>query len=250
MPSTNHAVEPEVNLMKPEGVVVYANRVPSVSRLNPVTLVGNERSIQSVAEQEEHAEEAVRVLMDVGPDVIGWFCDCPGLYPGGTLSPANRYDKEFCDKLSRVAGVPFITGSLATAEALRTLNVSRIGLVHWGPKGVLHHDGPAPRNYFKEYGIEIMKIRGFSETFPSFRSARDFISRRMVETLVQEVDTDDIDGIILTGSGTPGAAFVNQLEARFEKPIVSINQATFWAILRKAGIQDSLQGFGKLLRDH
>jgi len=40
------------------------------------------------------------------------------------------------------------------------------------------------------------------------------------------------------------------LEKSTDKLIISANQATFWASLRRLGIKDRLVGFGRLLAEH
>jgi maleate isomerase len=48
-------------------------------------------------------------------------------------------------------------------------------------------------------------------------------------------------------------SFVRQaagLEERLGKPVIAINAATLWYGLRMNGIDDRIEGFGSLLRDH
>ena len=35
-----------------------------------------------------------------------------------------------------------------------------------------------------------------------------------------------------------------------DKPVIAINTATYWHALRKAGVTDRMDGFGKLLAEH
>ena len=41
-----------------------------------------------------------------------------------------------------------------------------------------------------------------------------------------------------------------QLEQQIEKPVVASNQAMFWNTLRLAGIEDKIEGYGRLFREH
>jgi maleate cis-trans isomerase len=43
---------------------------------------------------------------------------------------------------------------------------------------------------------------------------------------------------------------INDLENRLGKPVITSNQATFWAVLRAAGINDQFENYGILLRNH
>jgi maleate isomerase len=40
------------------------------------------------------------------------------------------------------------------------------------------------------------------------------------------------------------------LEARTGKPVVTSTQATLWHVLRLAGVDAPIPGYGRLLRDH
>ena len=40
---------------------------------------------------------------------------------------------------------------------------------------------------------------------------------------------------------------LEELEADVGKPVVSPNQASFWATLRLAGVNEKVEGFGRLL---
>ena len=39
---------------------------------------------------------------------------------------------------------------------------------------------------------------------------------------------------------------IEALEKEFNKPVITSNQATFWAALRKLDITDSIEGYGRL----
>ena len=42
---------------------------------------------------------------------------------------------------------------------------------------------------------------------------------------------------------------IEDIEAAIGKPVVFSNQANFWHCLRLAGIEDRIEGFGRLLRE-
>ena len=44
--------------------------------------------------------------------------------------------------------------------------------------------------------------------------------------------------------------FLDSLEKRLGKPVVSSTQAFMWSMLRTAGVQDQIEGYGKLLAQH
>ena len=42
----------------------------------------------------------------------------------------------------------------------------------------------------------------------------------------------------------------DEAERWLDKPVIAINAATWWMALRENGIDDQLQGYGSLLREH
>ena len=43
---------------------------------------------------------------------------------------------------------------------------------------------------------------------------------------------------------------IDALEARIGKPVVTSTQAVLWHLLRLAGVETPIAGFGRLLREH
>ena len=43
---------------------------------------------------------------------------------------------------------------------------------------------------------------------------------------------------------------VDSVEAKLRKPVICSNQAMIWDTLRLAGIDDRIDGFGRLFREH
>jgi hypothetical protein len=47
---------------------------------------------------------------------------------------------------------------------------------------------------------------------------------------------------------TNGFINIEPLEMEFKRPVITSNQATIWAALRRIGLMDKIEGFGRLLR--
>ena len=65
-----------------------------------------------------------------------------------------------------------------------------------------------------------------------------------------ELDGDDVDAIVQVGTNLSFVRQAADLEERLGKPVIAINVATLWYGLRMNGIDDRIEGFGSLLRDH
>jgi maleate isomerase len=63
------------------------------------------------------------------------------------------------------------------------------------------------------------------------------------------LDGPDVDAVVQVGTNLPAARVAGQAEFWLGKPVVALNTATYWHALRENGIQDKVQGFGRLLAD-
>ena len=63
-------------------------------------------------------------------------------------------------------------------------------------------------------------------------------------------ETDGADSLWITGALMPAVSVVEALEQELGVPVVSSMQAMAWRSLRMAGVDDKIEGFGRLLREH
>ena len=63
-------------------------------------------------------------------------------------------------------------------------------------------------------------------------------------------DQTDAEAMVISCTDLPVLNMINDLENRLGKPVITSNQATFWAVLRAAGINDQFENYGILLRNH
>ena len=57
----------------------------------------------------------------------------------------------------------------------------------------------------------------------------------------------DADALFCSCTGWRAMEVAQELETRLGKPVVTAVQATAWRTFRKAGLTDSIKGFGRLL---
>ena len=58
------------------------------------------------------------------------------------------------------------------------------------------------------------------------------------------------DGLVVACLNFRSHPVIDALEARIGKPVVTSTQAVLWHLLRLAGINTAIHGFGRLLREH
>ena len=66
----------------------------------------------------------------------------------------------------------------------------------------------------------------------------------------REINSPDADALFLSCGALRVLPVIEEIEAEIGKPLVFSNQASFWHCLRLAGIEDRIEGFGRLLREH
>jgi maleate isomerase len=101
--------------------------------------------------------------------------------------------------------------------------------------------------FFEEKGFEVLEIKGLgiTEAFKIGLEIPDNTYR-----FVKSLDASSVDAIFISCTNYRTIDIIGRLEEDFKKPVVSSNQATFWAALRTIGCGESIHGFGELLREY
>jgi maleate cis-trans isomerase len=148
--------------------------------------------------------------------------------------------RQGADEVAAAVGIPVVTASHATHEALRHLALRRIAVV-------TPFDEAANENVragFEEGGFSVVRTRGLA--CPSF----DAIGRTPladVRRAFHAVDSPDADALVQVGTGLPTLDLVQELEAALRKPVITCNTATYWRALREIGFAEPIAGYGRLL---
>jgi maleate isomerase len=102
---------------------------------------------------------------------------------------------------------------------------------------------PRMRGVLGPHGYDIVRfnhMRGKSPASYSILSARDMIEA------IKAVDGPDIEAIVQFGANLPMARLADEAERWLDKPVISVNVATYWHACRTNGIDDKLYGFTQL----
>lgn len=63
------------------------------------------------------------------------------------------------------------------------------------------------------------------------------------------VDGPDVEAVVQVGTNLAMARLAATAETWLGKPVLAINTATYWWALRRNGIADPIDGFGRLLHE-
>ena len=156
---------------------------------------------------------------------------------------ADDYDEVVTRRMSEGAGVPAITSARAVGRAVRALGGRRIAIVSPYSDAVNER---AARYFASKHGLETVALEGFGAT-DSYaigqlgpENARDAFAR---------IDSPEIEVFVVPGGNFPTITSIAAWEQEFNKPVVTTNQASLWAMLRAFNTGDRIPTFGRLLAD-
>ena len=230
VPPTNTANEAEWARMVPPGVTLHAARMPL--HLDTTSEAGK---AALYADVERYAGD----LAMASVDLIAYGCTA-----GSMVSPVGALPSFMSERTGR----PAVTTAQALVEALGALGATRIALGTPYDAGLNAHEV----RFLADHGIEVVHEEGFGYGAGGPQEHRNIARIRPEEVyaLARRVDRPEAEAILLSCTDLATLDVVERLEAECGKPVVSSNTATFWFALRSAGIEDRLEGFGRLLKEH
>ena len=219
-PAMNTVVQPELELLRPEGVT---------NQMQRFRLGGD-------AVSDDVVDEAQK-LMDCSPAAlaIGLTTDAG---PGGPTKLAAR-----CQDIASATGVPVFNASAADFAALQAFGAERIAIVTPFNADV---DNVVQANA-EDAGFTVVAIKGTEA--PSLPEICE-TPIEDIQRVFRQVAESDCDAILQVGTALPVVALIGELEAELGKPIVACNAAVYWQTLRGIGIDDMFQGYGRLFSEH
>jgi maleate isomerase len=230
IPSTNTSVQPEFDAMRPPGVTNHISRIriPNIALHNDADF---QRLIELIAAAQD---EAVDAVMSCEPDRLVLGISAETFWDGLAAS------RKLKAQLAARTGLPVSMGSEACDAAFGALGMKTIAVVTpYQPVG----DRNVAR-FFEEAGFQVRRIKGLKCESPVQIA---HVSEAALRAALQEVDGDDIDGIVQVGTNLAMARLAGDAEVWLDKPVVAINTAIYWHALRESGVADRVSGFGSLL---
>jgi arylmalonate decarboxylase len=156
---------------------------------------------------------------------------------------AEDYDDVTTRRMSAGAGVPSITSAEAVGRAVRALGARRIGLVSPYSEEVNER---AVHYFHNKHGIETVACEGFGAT-DSYAIGN--LGPENAGNAFGRIDRPEIEVFVVPGGNFPTMVSIAAWEKEFGKPVVTTNQASFWAMLGMLKTGDRIPGFGRLLAE-
>jgi len=219
-------IEDDMLRHMPRGVGAYFARAPMPREISTDSLSRLKDSL---------AGAAARILPDDGLHVICLACT------SGTVAVG---EEAALAELSRGApGARPETLAGAVRRALKAMNVRTLVL---GSPYLPELNDNVTR-YLEAAGFDVLDAHGLGLRYDTemIRVAPDYLF-----DFARAIDRPDADAVVLSCGAMRSIDVVDEIERMLGKPVICSNQAMLWSCLRLAGIDDRLDGLGRLLREH
>ena len=236
LPTGNRVLEPDMYKMAPKGVTVHFERLGIIYRAAPPP--GSvEGGLRQRSSHGEDIERATKVIASVEPKVIAYGCTSGSYFKG------IDYNKELIRKMEAAAGIPAITTSMASVEALRELGLKKVCFI-------TPYD-----DFFTEKGKEFFEASGFEVPVTKHLTITSFERKQLPPEAVLKLTHElaisaynpSCDGIFCSCTGFNAIEIIEEVEKEIGKPMISANQATMWLMLKIAEVRKAIKGFGELM---
>lgn len=225
--------------MRPDGVTNHIARIPTPNRV-----------LKSDGDFRAHVEgmragifQAVDDALSVEPDFLVMGLSLEAFWDG--------YDGSYAllDRIANQAGIPSTMGSSGIDAAVKAYGSATPGGIKTVGIVTPHRpEGDAKvRAWFEEAGYTVAALHSFNCKTPIGIA---HVSPADMQQALDTVDSAGVDALIQVGTNLSGVAVAVREEAQRGKPVIAINAATYWHALRSAGINDRIDGFGRLLAEH
>ncbi|MEU4979074.1 decarboxylase [Streptomyces sp. NPDC021969] len=209
------ALDRELWRWVPDDVSLHMTRTPFV----PVEV---SLDLARMVSEHQTLGEAVRTLNAIAPEVVAYACTS-GSFVGGIAG-----ERAMCEAMTWAGAVPSVTTSGALLDALAELGVRRIALVTPYTVSVTR----ALEAYVAEAGVTITGCAFMGLT----RHIWKVPYRDVADMARQAVPAPGAaDALFISCTNLPTYDVIPQLEAELRIPVISANQVTMWAALRRLG---------------
>lgn len=224
--ATEQTIEDDLMQLRPSGVGLHFTRAAIPDSITSATLS---------AQAELLAECAATLLPDGSLDVVCYACTSGSLVIG-----EQRVFTELNKGAPGAKATSLITGVI---RALNAVNAKKIVIA----TPYIDEINQREVEYLEAKGFKVISISGLGIEKDSemVRVAPDFIAE-----FALSLDHSEADAIFISCGALRTLEMVQEIERLAGKPVIASNQAMIWDTLRLAGIDDRIEGYGRLLVDH
>ena len=218
-PLQNANMQPEFELLRPDGISNQIYRF----------------DISNHGSAPDAVVSAIPGTLGCWPDLI--LCGNSVEMADWSIEKQQMYRTRLEEKAN---GVPVVTATDACQAALKRLDARRLSIL--SPMGDEQAQGA--QRYYESLGYDVPYV-----TWLGIKKSEDII--KTTDTQIMEafrrLDHEDVDTFLHLGGALPMVNLISVLEQSLGRSVVSANAASYWYALRSHGIEDRLNGYGRLL---
>ncbi len=220
--ATDLVMEDNIARLTPRGVGT------SIARL----AMPRECNVQTLSDQITHMAHAASTLQpDAHPDVVCYACTS-----GSIVLTEARVRSEIKRGAPWAMPATLVTGVI---NALNRFDARKIVVA----TPYLDEINTVEAVFLRDKGFDVLDIQGLNV---EDCEAMGRITPAFIRDFALSMDRRDADAIFVSCGGIRTLDVVQEIEQAAGKPVICSNQAMMWDCLRRAGIDDRLDGFGQL----
>ena len=228
IPSTNTSCEADFQMAAPPDVTIHGQRL----------WITNDAEAEAGMERmNAEIESGARYLATAKVDVVAYGCTTGSFYKG------PGWDRDMIELIERETGVPAVATSPSAVEALRHFGVKKVSVASPYPEW----NNQKLHVYLDAAGFEVLNVEGEPRAAEAGNQGINDQEPEDVVAFAAEVCRPEADALFCSCTAWRSMEVVDELERRTGKPVITSNQATIWAALRKIGVRQPIHGYGKLL---
>jgi maleate isomerase len=222
LPSSNTIAEPQIAAMLPAGVSLHTTRLRLRSGTEALGML-------------EKLEDAAQLMADAAVDRLIFHCTAVSMH-----SP--EIPGQITQRVRAITPTPLTITSEAILEALSTLQASKIVLMT--PYDQATNDREV--RFLEHNNVTVLREKGLG-----IDGGVEMAAVEPEQWFRETVALRDpaADAYFISCTTVRSADVIEALEDALGKPVLTSNQAMLWSALRASGIDDRIDGFGRLLQD-
>lgn len=168
------------------------------------------------------------------PDAVMWACT------SGSFVFGSRGVREQAAWMSRAAGVPASSASIAFLEALRHLGLNRVSVAATYPEEVTRHF----TGLLADDGVDVCAVT--SGDIPTGEDAGLLDDEQVAGLVDVGGHPDEAEAVLVPDTALHTVRLITRWEAELGRPVLTANQVSAWHGLRLAGWRGRAENLGAL----
>jgi len=207
-----------------------------------VTLVVT--SLAIVVRSKDEVDQSYDISMRAAREMAAAGCDlvCLGGVPINLSRGTGNAEQMIAD-LEAELGIKVSSSAAAQARAAKALGCKKAVVA----QPYAHSDTDRIAGYAVHFGCELLGATGWGSPFNRIGAIPQHAAIEMGRKLMKA--HPDADTILLPSPHWPTAGAIEPLEKEFGVNVMTAHQAIVWDALRRCGVNDRIEGFGRLLRE-